>query len=125
MGIEKAFDSLDHDFLISALKKYAVAKNFIWWVKILSRNQELRVLNGRTTTKYFLLGRGARQISAYLFILALEILFHLSLRLKDLQSLTIATFTLHILTIQPFSHSILSLQNTWLILFNFFRTFLF
>ena len=29
MGIEKVFDSLDHDFLISSLKKYGVAKNFI------------------------------------------------------------------------------------------------
>ena len=31
------------------------------WVKILLRNQESCVLNGGTTTKYFLLERGARQ----------------------------------------------------------------
>ena len=80
MDVEKAFDSLDHNFLISALEKYGFGKNFISWVKILLKNQESCVLNGGTTTKYFLIGRGARQsdpISAYLFILALQILFHL------------------------------------------------
>ena len=40
MDIEKAFDSLDHNFLISALEKYGFGKNFISWVKILLKNQE-------------------------------------------------------------------------------------
>ena len=69
MDIE-AFDYLDHNFLISALEKYRFGKNFISWVKILLRNQESCVLNGGTTTKYFLLGTGGRQgdpVSAYLF----------------------------------------------------------
>ena len=81
------------------------------WKKILLRNQESCVLNGGTTTKYFLLGRGARQgdpISAYLFVLALEILFQL-IKSKPEINLTIATFTLHMLKIQPFSYKILSL----------------
>ena len=84
MDIEKDFDSLDHNFLISSLEKYGFGKNFISWVKTLLKNQKLCVLNGGTITKYFLQWRGSRQgdpISAYLFILALEILFHL-IRLK-------------------------------------------
>ena len=44
MDIGKAFDSLDHKFLISALEKYGFGKNFISWVKILLRNQESCVL---------------------------------------------------------------------------------
>ena len=71
---------MDHYFLISALEKYGFGKNFISWVKVLLKNQESSLRNGGTTTKYFLLGRRACQgdpISAYLFIFALDILFHL------------------------------------------------
>ena len=92
MDIEKAFDSLDHNFLISALEKYGFGKNFISWVKILLRNQESCVLNGGTTTKYFMLRRGVHQgdpISAYLFILALEILFHLIRPKPEIKGLAI------------------------------------
>ena len=92
MDIEKAFDSLDHKLLIYALEKYGFGKNFISWVKILLRNKEPCVLNGGTTTKYFLLGRGARQgnpISAYLFVLALEILFQLIKSKPEIKGLTI------------------------------------
>ena len=47
-----------------------------------------------------------------------------NLRLKDLQSLTNAAFfTMHMLTIQPFSYRILSLSNTWLMVFIFFVLF--
>ena len=61
MDIEKAFDSLDHDFLILALGRYGFGKKFIVWLKILLRGQESCVINGGSTTKYFSLGRGARQ----------------------------------------------------------------
>ena len=92
MDIEKAFDSLDHKFLIYALEKYGFGKKFISWVKILLRNQESCVLNWGTTTKYFLLERGARQgnpISANLFVLVLEILFQLIKSKSEIKGLTI------------------------------------
>ena len=92
MDIEKAFDSLDHDFLILTLEKYGFGKNFILWVKILLRDQESCVINGGTTTKYFSLGWGARQgdpISAFLFVLALEILFILIKSKPEIEGMTI------------------------------------
>ena len=40
MDIEKAFNSLDHNYLISALEKYGLGKNFISFLKTLLRYQE-------------------------------------------------------------------------------------
>ena len=70
MDIAKAFDTLDHKFLISVLKKFGFGQNFVSWIEIILKNQESCVINGGTTTNYFKLNRGARQgdlISAYLF----------------------------------------------------------
>ena len=78
VDIEKAFDSLDHEFLLFVLKKFGFGKNFIYWIKMLLPNQESCVINGGSTTLYFKLEKGERQgdpISAYLFIIALEIIF--------------------------------------------------
>ena len=67
MDIEQAFDSLDHNFVISTLEKYGFGKKFILWVKILLRDQEPCVINSGTITKYFSLGRDARQGDPILF----------------------------------------------------------
>ena len=80
MDIEKAFDSLDHDFLLFVLKKFGFGENFIHWINVLLNKQQSCVINGGFTTRYFNLEKGARQddaISACLFILALEVLFEL------------------------------------------------
>ena len=92
MDVEKAFDSLDHTFLISVLKRFGFGQNFVSWIEIILKNQESCVINGGTTTKYFKLNRGACQgdpISAYLFILAFEILFLLIKENPHIKGLTI------------------------------------
>ena len=92
MDIKKAFDSLNHNFLISTLEKYGFGKKFILWVKILLRDQKSCVINGGTTTKYFSLERGARQgdpVSAFLFVLALEVLFILIKSKPEIERMTI------------------------------------
>ena len=61
VDIEKAFDSLNHTFLLATLKKFGFGENFIQWITILLKNQESCVVNGGTTTGYFNLERGARQ----------------------------------------------------------------
>ena len=78
VDIEKAFNSLDHEFLLVVLNKFGFGNYFIDWIKIFSTNQESCVINGGSTTSYFRLEKGARHgdpISTYLFIIALEIIF--------------------------------------------------
>ena len=75
MDIEKVFDSVDHSFLTSVLKKVVYGAKLIDWIKIFLYQQESRVLNGGFTKKYFNLEKSAHQSdpnSAYLFILALS-----------------------------------------------------
>ena len=48
------------------------------WIKLLLKNQDSCIINGEITTKYFKLERGTCRkdpISAYLFILVLEVVF--------------------------------------------------
>ena len=94
--LEKAFDSIDHTFLISCLKKYGFGPKFIKWVNILLNKNESCVMNGGTTTKYFNLHRGARQgdpIAAYFFILVLEIFFIMIRNNKSINQLQILDFS--------------------------------
>ena len=56
MDIEKTFDSLEHKFLISILKKFGFGENFLLWIEIILKTQESCV--GWTTTKYFKVKRG-------------------------------------------------------------------
>ena len=78
IDFEKAFDSLNHTFIIEVLIKLQFPNNFIEWIKVFLNKQESCVINNGTTTKYFPLEAGARQgdpISAYIFIIAIEALF--------------------------------------------------
>ena len=71
--------------LITALKKIGFGETFVKWIQILLRNRESCIINGGTTLKYFKLEKGTRQgdpISAYLFILILEIAFTFIKKIK-------------------------------------------
>ena len=105
VDFEKAFDSLNHEFLIAVLKKYGFGEDFTDWIKILLRNQESCVINGVHTTTYFRLERVARQgdpILAYLFVLTLELFFILikSNKNMELTYLIMTFYTQHMLMTQ-------------------------
>ena len=75
LDIEKAFDSLNHSFLMAVLKKIGFGPSFLEWIEAVLKNQE----SCGIVAAYFKLQKGSHQgdpISAYLFILALEILFY-------------------------------------------------
>ena len=92
VDIEKAFDSINHCFLIKVLEKYCFLKDFIKWIKILLQNQVSCIINRGTGTNYFKLEKGTRQgdpISAYLFVLVLEIVFLFTKESKKINDLNI------------------------------------
>ena len=99
LDTEKAFDQVNHLFLITALEKYGFKEDFIKWMQILIKNQESCVINGGTTN-YFKLERNTRHgdpVSAYLFILVLEIAFLFILQNRNIKGLHIFENTiLHI-----------------------------
>ena len=76
VDIEKAFDSINHSFLMCVLKKFGFGNEVRKWIQILIKNPESCVINAGKITPYFKLERRTRQgerISAYLFIMALEL----------------------------------------------------
>ena len=76
--IEKAFDSVEHNFIFASLKKFGFGEDFIRWIKTFLNDSQSCVMNNGTSTGYFKLERGTRQgdpLSPYLSIIALETLF--------------------------------------------------
>ena len=96
VDIEKAFDSINHSFLMCVLKKFGFGNDFRKWIQILMKNPESCVVNGGKIRPYFKLERGTRQgdpILAYLIILALEVVFSLIKANPDIEGLQFFSHT--------------------------------
>ena len=92
IDIQKAFDSVDHYFLLATLQKYCFKRNFLGWIETLLNNQESCIINGGFTTHYLKLKKRIRQgdlISAYFFILVSEAVFCVIKSNKNIKSLNI------------------------------------
>ena len=89
---EKAFDSIEHPFLFAVLKSFGFGADFIQWIRTFFNNAESCAMNNGNSTGYFPLERGTRQgdpLSAYLFILVLEILLIQIRNNKDINGVVI------------------------------------
>ena len=83
LDFEKAFDSIEWNFLLKTLKQFNFGDNFIKWVNILYIKPIFRIKNNGWISKTFSMSRGIRQgclISALLYIFVAEII---ALKLKE------------------------------------------
>ena len=74
---EKAFDRVDHSFLMRTLAKFGFGPDFCKWISLFYNNVFSRIIcNGKLTAPIFL-GRGVRQgcsLSPVLYVLVSEVL---------------------------------------------------
>ena len=56
--IEKAFDSVDHNFIFASLKRFGFGDNFIQWIRTIFENSGSCIMNNGTSTGYVKLERG-------------------------------------------------------------------
>ena len=92
LDIEITFHSVDYCFLLPVLERYSFEERFLKWIQILIQNEEFCVVNYGITTKSFSLDRGARQgdpISAFFFVIALEVFFLLIKSCSNINDLDI------------------------------------
>ena len=88
VDIEKAIDSVKHNFLFKALENYGFNQDFVNWISILFQNQESCVINGGKTTGYFSFEKRCTTMRLYCG-LPFRKSFHFFKKNENVQGLTI------------------------------------
>ena len=77
LDFEKAFDSIEWNFIHKCLETFNFGSDLRQWIKVFYTNISSCVLNNGHASKHFLLERGVRQgcpLSGVLFVIAIELL---------------------------------------------------
>ena len=94
IDFKKAFDSIDHKFITTALKAYNFGEGIIKWIQLFFNQREAYIMLGGHLTAKIILEQGVPQgdvISPYIFILMVEILLIKINYTKNLKGITFAT----------------------------------
>ena len=92
LDFEKAFDTINWDVIYDALALFNLGPIFISWVKTIYNQSEACVTNNGFSSPFFKLQRGVRQgcpLSAYLFIMVVELLAHKIRKSKNIRGIKI------------------------------------
>ena len=90
---EKAFDSIDHDFLIKCLRHFNFGNSFINWIKLFYSDAKSCVSNNGHHSEFFPIQRGVPQgcpLSPYLFIIGIELLANQIRKNENIKGITLA-----------------------------------
>lgn len=121
LDFEKAYDSIEWEFLFKTLKKFNFGETFISWVKLCYTNIEATVCNSGFTCGWFKLWRGLRQgcpLSCLLFILVAEILAQMIRNNESIEGIQIQNTTLKL---SQFADDTTCLLKNWASLIELFR----
>ena len=114
LDFEKAFDSIEWNFLFKTLEKFNFGSNFIKWINILYKNPIFRLKNNGWITRTCRMKRGIRQgcpISAILYIFVAEILSNKINNNNSIEGFMTTNFENEIKSIQHADDMTLTLEN--------------
>jgi hypothetical protein len=100
IDFEKAFDSVNWEFMLKSLETMNFDPDFVKWVRILYKNTNSCVLNNGHKTDSFNLKRGVHQgcpLSALLFIILVQVLQHMLQNRNDIHGLMVDNIDIKIL----------------------------
>ena len=114
LDFEKAFDSVEWNFLFKTLTKFNFGENFITWMQILYNNPIFRVKNNEWISKICKMGRGIRQgcpISALLYLFVAEILAIKIKENRNIEGITFKNSEIEVKSVQHADDLTVSVKN--------------
>ena len=126
IDFQKAFDSVEWEFLIESLKKFNFGRDFLQWVKTFYNNIQSCVINNGVSSNFFTLERGVRQgdpLSPYLFIIAVETLAIAIRQKESIKGITIGTEETKLLQFADDTTAVLADSSSVERLFELLNTF--